>query len=379
MRKEEIRSLVVYMLLIVLAIIFGFAFVKDAVIQYGPTHMKPFPYLLVTVVLSYLINALGLELLHVLGAAIGGYSITYFNVLWLCFYKEENKWKFGLREFNGLSGETRFAPKREKKNINWVVWFPLFGFAIELATCIVIHSQVKTAVNPGAPWLGSASLILLLISSLLAFYNFIPLKLETMTDGYRIRLFSNPVNVKAYNEMLEIQEKRRLGKSVEKIPVFSEITEYTAEINVLAMYKYLEQEQYKEAEEIIDVLLQNEKVLSLNDYYRLIAQKIYLAILCKPIEEARQLYNDLCSSEVRRFMANDVSMPSIRAYILIAGMLEGSESEVLYAKGKVEKAKRRALASEVKTEEQLLNKAIDYVYENHPKWVKDKENENSAE
>ena len=81
---------------------------------------------------------------------------------------------------------------------------------------------------------------------------------------------------------------------------------------------------------------------------------------------------EICPIDVRRFIANDTSMPSIRAYIMIAGMIEDSESEVAFAQSKVEKAKKRALASEVKTEEVLLEKALNYVYENHPKWEKEK-------
>ena len=156
------------------------------------------------------------------------------------------------------------------------------------------------------------------------------------------------------------------------MPVFDEITEYTAEMNVLALYKCLEDENYEGAVVIIDKLLENKKVVSLNDCNRLIAQKLYLAVLTQPIAEAKKLYDEICPIDVRRFIANDTSMPCIRAYIMIAGMIEDSESEVAFAQSKVEKAKKRALASEVKTEEVLLEKALNYVYENHPKWVKEK-------
>ena len=91
-----------------------------------------------------------------------------------------------------------------------------------------------------------------------------------------------------------------------------------------------------------------------------------------PIGEAKSLYDEICPTEIRRFIANDISMPSLRAYVLIAGMIEESESEVAFAKSKVEKAKKRALATEIKTEEKLLEKALAYVYENHPKWAKEK-------
>ena len=372
MRKEEIRGLIIYLLLIVTALIVGFTVIQPAMRDYGPEKMSSFGFLIVVLVVAYLFNAIGLEVLHVIGATLGGYRVTSFNVFGLCFYKNQEKWKFGIRDFGGISGETKVAPKKEKTNINFLTWFPIFGFAAELATCIVIASIIKTTPNPENAWLRSAALIFVLISSMIAFYNLVPLKLDSMTDGYRIRLFSKPVNVQAYNQMLIIQEQQRLGKSVENIPVFDEITEYTAEINMLAMYKLLEEDKYNEAIEIVDKLLENKKVLNINEYNRLIAQKLYIAILLNPIEEAKRLYNEICPVDIRRFMANDVSMPSIRAYILIAGMIEESESEVQFANSKVEKAKKRALASQIKAEEKLLEKAIDYVYEKHPKWVKEK-------
>ena len=369
MRKEEVRGLIVYAILILTAVIVGFTVIRDALASYGPNKMSQFGFVIVVLLVAYLVNAFGLELLHVFGALAGGYKVTSFNVLMLCFYKTQEKWKFGLRDFNGICGETGIAPKKEKTNINSFMSFPLFGYAIELATAVVLISTATQ--NSPAAWLRSASIIFILISSMIAFYNLVPFKLDAMTDGYRIRLFTKEVNVRAYNQMLAVKEDQRLGKSTGNIPVFDEITEFTAEINMLAMYQFLEQEKYDEAKPIIDQLLENKKVLNINDYNRLIAQKLYLAILTTPIEEAKKLYDEICPIEIRRFIANDNSMQSIRAYIMIAGMIEGSESEVKFAESKVEKAKKRALASQVRTEEKLLQKALDYVYENHPKWTEE--------
>ena len=371
MRKEEVRGLVVYALLILAAIIVGFAVIKPTMETYGPTKMSSLLFIVIVLVVAYLFNVIGLEVLHVLGALIGGYKVTSFNVLGLCFHKEKDKWKFGFREFNGVSGETKVAPKKEKLNPNRMPSIAFFGFAAELAICIVVNSIIKGQPKPTAKWLVAASSIFILVSSLLAFYNFVPFKLDTMTDGYKVRLFTKPVNIEAYNAMLTVQEKRRLGESTGKIPVFDEITEYTAEINMLAMYQCLEDEKYDEAEKILDKLLENSNVLNVKDANRLIAQKLYLAILTKPLEEAKKLYDEICPIEIRRFISNDDSMPSIRAYIMIAGMIEGSESEVAFAKSKVEKAKKKALESETKAEEKLLDKALNYVYENHPKWSKE--------
>ena len=371
MRKEEIRGLIIYLILIVVALIVGFAGIRPMMEKYGPA-MSDLLFIVIVLAIAYLVNSIGLEVLHVIGAKLGGYSVTSFNIFGICLYKtSEDKWKLGFRDFNGISGETKIAPNKEKLNPNMFVWIPLFGYAIELASCIVIAMLVKST-QISIVWFRPAAFLFVLISSMLAFYNFIPLKLDSMTDGYRIRLFTQPVNIEAYNQMLAIQEDRRLGKNIRDVHVFDEITEYTAEMNVLVMYKYLEEEKYDDAVAIIDKLLENKKVINVNDYNRLIAQKLYLAVLTQPLADAKKLYEEICPIDVRRFIANDTSMPSIRAYIMIAGMIEDSESEVAFAQSKVEKAKKRALASEVKTEEVLLEKALNYVYENHPKWEKEK-------
>ena len=370
MRKEEFRGLIIYTLMIIAAIIIGFTVIRNQMALYAPAKLSGLGFIIIVLVIAYLVNVIGLELLHLLGAIVGGYKVTSFNVLGLALIKKEKGWKVGFRDFNGVSGETKIAPKKEKLNPNLQCWFPIFGFAIELGLCIIVSSLVK-GTDKGE-WLIPASTIMLLIGSMLAFYNFVPIKLDSVTDGYKMRLFANPINVEAYNKMLEIQEKQRLGEEVQDILVFEEITEFTAEINILAMYKYLENQKFDEAEKIVDQLLENKKVLNVYDHNRLIAQKLYLVILNKPIEEAKKLYDEIAPTEIRRFIANDYSMPSIRAYVMIAGMIEESESEVQFARQKVEKAKKRSVPSEIKAEEKLLEKAIDFVYNAHPKWGKEK-------
>lgn len=373
MRKEEIRGLIIYSIMIIVAIIVGFTVIKPLMESYGPDSKKmgSFLFLIIVVIVAYLFNVIGLEFLHVIGCAFGGYKVTAVNVLGLCLTKTDKNWKLTFKDFNGVSGETTAYPKKEKLNPNLMAWFPLFGYAVELATSILIISFIKGAKYSSASWLAPASMVFLLISSMLAFYNFVPLKLDSITDGYKMRLFLKPVNVEAYNEMLRIEEQQRTGKKIENIRVFSEITEFTAEINTKAIYMYLEQEKFNDAELIIDQLLENKKVISQNDANRLIAQKMYVTILTKTDIEAKKIYNEICTTEIRRFIANDISMQSIRAYILIAGILENSESEVLYAKSKLQKARKRALKSEIKTEEFLVEKALDCVYGAHESWAKE--------
>ena len=368
MRKEEIRGLIIYALMIVAAIIVGLTVIRNQT-SYMPDDFSSLGFIIIVVIIAYLINIIGLELLHVIGAKIGGYSVVSVDVLGLCLYKKGNTWKLGFRDFDGISGETKVAPKKEKLNPNTISWLPFFGFAFEIAACVLTISFTR---GTKVEWLIPASTIVILISSMLALYNFVPLKLDSMTDGYKIRLFTKEVNIHAYNAMLEIQEKHRLGIEVKEVPVFDEITDYTAEINIVGLYKFLEDGQFDKAEIIVDKLIENKKVLHINTYYRILAQKIYIAVMTNDVADAKKLYDEICPTEVRRFISNDISLSSIRAYIIIAGMIEDSQSEVEFAKSKIEKAKKRALESEVKAEEKLLEKALEYVYEKHPKWVKEK-------
>lgn len=375
MRREEVRGLIIYTVLIFAALIVGISAINPVMTEYGPDKMHPILFIVITIVVGYLTNALGHELLHSLGAVIGGYSVTSINVLRICFSKSDKKWGLSFKEFDGLTGETKIVPKKDKTNINPFMWCPIFGYAAEIAFCIVVYVMIKQTPEAKASWLAVAAIIMILVSSMLALYNFVPLKLDTTTDGYRMRIFSNPKNLEAYNQVLIMQDIQRRGEKIENVQVFEDITEYTAELNIIAMYKFLSEGKYEEATKIVDKLLENKKVLNAVDTNRLIAQKLYLEVLTKPIEEVKTLYDEICPDDVRRFIANDVSMESIRAYILIGGMIEGSEGEVLYAKSKIAKAKKKALATQIATEEKLVEKALEYVYENHPKWKK----ENTAE
>ena len=375
MKKEEVRTLVILCVMVLAAIFVGWKFVGPAFASYGPDKMHPLLFIGLNLIIAFLINIIALEALHVLGAIIGGYSITAFNILKICIYKNaDNKWKLGWQEYEGFMGETKIAPKKEKPNIKPYIWCPLFGYAIELATCIVLYTSIsKGASGEGikATWIAVSALIFILASSIIALYNFIPFKLDSMTDGYRLVLLNKEVNIKAYNEVLKIEDLHRQGKSVENVTVFDEITEYTASLNIIALYKCLEKGDLSKANEIVSKLIENKKVLDEYQFNRLIAQKLYIEVLTNDVEKAKSLYDELCTDEMRRFIANDISMESIRAYILIAGMIEESEGEVLFAKSRVEKAMKKTYKFQAEVEQKLLKDALEFVYKAHPKWNKE--------
>ncbi len=375
MKKEDIASLIVYVLMIALALIIGFTLVSGMFRSYnqafGSTFLNPYIFAILTIVVGILINALGLELGHVLGALAGGYSIVSFNVFGFCWAKKDGKFKFSFKDFDGLTGETTIAPKKEKANPKLYVWFPLFLYVIELIVCVVLYTLGSNKgidqTSPLIP-LGTAAIIVVTLSSMMAIYNFVPVKLDSMTDGYRLTLISKPVNVEAYNELLRIEDAQRRGVDYGKVKVFDEITNFTASLNLVTVYEKLGAKDYDEARKLIDKICEHPEKISRSTLNRLIAQKLYITIITKPLEEAKQYYDSEVDDTVRRFISNDLSMESIRAYVLIAGMLDESLGEVEFANSRKEKAMKRALKSRAEVEETLYKDAINIVNEAHKDW-----------
>ena len=367
--------------MIAVAIIVGLTVVQDAfstnyLIE---KYMSPYLFAILTIVVGLLLNIVMLEVGHVIGAKLGHYRIMSFNVVGFCWMRKEGKWKFGFKDFDGLTGETRVAPKSEKSKLTAYIWIPVAMYALELAACIIVYTLgTGKGVSPTSPlrWMSISSILLIVISSMIALYNLAPFKLDSMTDGYRLTLISKKENMEAFNELMRIQALQQEGKEVDKIKIFPEITEFTASINLISVYQELEKGDYQKADELIDMIIVDPKKVSSTTYNRLLAQKLYIKIVTLPLEEVQDYYEKQVSDETRKFISNDLSMESLRTYILIAGLLDESNGEVEFAKSRSNKALKRTIPSRVKVEEKLYAEALEKVYNAHPDW---KQEEKSPE
>ena len=370
MKKEDAASLFVYAIMLVLALLVGLLVIRPLFSEVS-ISMNPYLFTILVVVLGLIINVVIIELGHIVGGKIGKYDIVSVNMLGFCFYKILGKWKFGFRNFDGLTGETVLSPKSEKSNPKAYIWFPILFYVVELITCIVLYSVGANADvdHLSLRVLSLASIIVLVIGSMIALYNFVPFHLDSTTDGYRLTLIlSNPVNIEAYNELLRIQNLQREGKEVEEIKLFDIITDFTASLNLLTVYECLGAKDFEKAAKIIEPMLNEENKISNTTYQRLIAQYLYIKIMTSPIDDARNYYDTNVDDKTRRFISNDISMESLRAYILIAGLLDESQGEILYVQSKIKKAMKIALPARKEIEQQLYQDALNKVYEVHPEW-----------
>ena len=373
MKKEDVIGLIIYLIIIALAIVFGITVLQ----AHNPdSSFQGFSYVgfvAICVILGVVLNAIMYELAHILGAKVGKYLILSVNVLGFTFYREQDKFKFRFSSFDGLTGETKIVPKKgfeDKANPTPYLLFGSLFFVLEAVIVMVLFTLFKdsktaalTDVAYGALTVGAIGLVIL-------FYNIVPLRIDSMTDGYRLTMVSNSKNKAAFNELLRVEYEMQQGNKVE-VKLFDEITNFTADLNLNKVYALLDEKKYDEAEQILDKIIAAKEGIDVKVYIRARAQKIYINLMNKDLEAAKAYYDKEVPVSERREISNDVSMQSIRAYLLMSGLLDKSRSECIIALNNVYKAFKKTPKNRQATELTLFNEALDKVVAAHPDWELD--------
>ena len=373
MRKEDVSGIIVYVLILAIAVVFGVTILREHAISASDAMGGTIIYIIYifgAILSGVLLNAVMYEMAHIAGAKAGRYKIISVDILGLLWYKEEDKTKFKFKGYDGLTGETVILPDENAKKEPNPTPYLLFGtlfYAVEIIAIVVVFTLYR---NAGGFLENFAYFLLVIgvIGGMVLIYNIIPIRLDAMTDGYRMRMTGNAANKKAFNELLRVEYAISQGETNVEIATFTEITNFTAELNLNKVYMLLEQKKFAEAEELIDIILNGKATISEKVYVRARCQKIYINILTKPLEEAKEFYERDVPMAERRDISNDRSMVSVRTYLLMSGLLDGSKSECLFAINNAGKCFGNTPKNRKKTEAALFNAAIDKINELHPSW-----------
>ena len=373
MKKEDIAGLIVYLIIIALAVIFGLTVLQahNANNESAFTGVGYVVYIIVSVLIGAIFNALLFELAHIIGAKIGKYNIISVNILGFCFYKDNGKTKFKFSTFDGLTGETKIVPKEgmvEKANPYPYLFFGSVFFIIEAIAAMILFTVYRTSEVAILTDVAYAALTIGAIGLVILFYNILPMRIDSMTDGYRLTMVSNPKNKAAFNELLRVEYEMAQGNDDVEIKVFDEITNFTADLNLNRVYTLLDKKEYKAAEEILDKIIAAKEEVSEKVYIRARAQKIYINLITKDLESSKEYYDKEVPVSERREISNDVSMASIRAYLLMSGLLDKSRSECIIALNNVYRAFKHTPKNRQHTEVVLFNEALQKVVDAHPDW-----------
>ena len=376
MKKEEISGIVVYVLLLALALVFALLVVREYFYEAGLEIGLYILFILGSFVGGLIFNAIIFELAHMLGAKVGRYKIISVNILGLCFYKKDRKTKVKFAGFDGLSGETKILPKENTKKKPNPRPYCLFGtvfYAIEIIAVIFTYSFLKsTSESVTLKNLGFGLLVAGVVGGGMLLYNIIPFHLDSMTDGYRLILLSNKKNRDAFNDLLTVEnseDAEKVQETLEKNKDEEQINAFSADIRVNEIYTLLEKEDFLGAEKIVDdVLSHPNKKMSQKTYLEAKSQKVYLVIMTREEKEVLDFYDKEVSLQERKAISDDKNFSSIRAYILMAGLLDKSRSECFLTLSRVYKVYKHIPESKKKIEAHLYNLAINKIDQVHPNW-----------
>ena len=370
MKKEDVSGIIVYLLILAIAVVFGLTILREYSNQWDSVFIYIL-FILGAILSGVILNAVLYESAHILGAKAGRYEILSVNILGLLWYKENGKAKFKFSGYDGLTGETRILPKKDAKKEPNPSPYLLFGtlfYVVEIIAAVVMFTIQKELKNDIFTRVSYFVLIIAVIGGMVLIYNILPFKLDATTDGYRMRMTSNKANKIAFNELLRVEEAVRQGETDVEVATFSEITNFTADLNLNKVYMLLDKGEFAEAEKLIDIIIAGKETISEKVYIRARAQKIYINIYTKPLEEAKEYYDKEVPMVERRQLSNDLSMVSVRTYLLMSGLLDNSKSECIIAINNVRRCFNNTPKQRQKTEANLFNEALKKVDEAHPNW-----------
>ena len=371
MKKQDVAGIIVYVIILALAAVFGLVVIREYSPKSGMSSGIFILFVAGAILAGILFNAILFEVAHIIGGKIGGYKITFVSILGLTFEKVDNKFKFHFSSYDGLTGETKIIPNVKRKKPANPMPYLIFGtvfYAIEVVVFVMLFAllrrdELPTSVNNVAYFL----LIMMAVGGMILFYNIIPLRLDSLTDGYKMRLVSGKKNKEAFNAML-------LGETAEQTQNETKEenqTSFSSDLKVNELYVCLSEDKTKEAEEIVDSLIresETNKKISNKALIESKANKIFLMFINHDFDEAKKYCEESFSLHDKKELSEESNLAALRAYVLLSGLVDRSRSECVRSLDKVYKIYKHTPEEKKLIETKLFNNAIDLVNEKHPDW-----------
>lgn len=373
MKKENIIGILIYLLVFAVAVIYGFTVLQTHFANSGFKEVWQYAlYIIVSVLAGVFAAGVLSELGHLLGAKTGGYKIVSWCLLYFTVYLDKNgKRKVKFANFDGLTGETKIIPNYEKKETPNPYPYLLYGEIFNLAWIVAcIFLFITYQKNKGFESdMGYFFLTCSIIAALILMYNVVPTKLDSVTDGYRLSQIKK--DVPGFNDKLAAEYGGDLPETImvkKEEETSKKPAKFIPEVALNQVCSLLVEKNYDEAFKLLDEINEHEKECTNKVLFEAKSQHIFATIMSKSDSDAYDYYEKEVPFALRRELSNETSLPIIRTYLLTAGLLDGSQSEVMLSLNKVLKAYKNVPANRRHNELVLFNETLDKLIEAHPKW-----------
>lgn len=361
MKKTSNFSFIVYLLMVVAAYFIG----KNIIMQANKNVSNSIALVLIGVALGLIVNAVLMEVGHVIGAKIGGYQILSFHVLGFGFIKTQNKWRFCFSNFDGLTGETQVIAKKENAKPQFMFWGGTLLLLIEIACFVLIPLFVPNLANK-IPYIVYGGFLIAMIGGGILIYNILPFRLDTKNDGVMMRMV-NKEFVPIYNELTKMKGALYDGKPLENIQEVEKINMVSGYVNYYAYLEKIYERDYEQAGKIIDYLMEHSEALNDATYHQLIAGKMYVLMQTETKEKVEEYYNAL-SQHLKKELITPDTIEAARAYFAYAIMMDSYQDAKLSWKKWQLLKKRCKEVGRIEQEELFMQELTEVLKEKHPDW-----------
>ena len=363
MKKENFFTLIVYVMMIAIAIFVGVSIIAPAFITTAITGIDQYIYVTITIFFAFLINVVLLEVGHILGALAGGYRIQTVNVLGLAFVFSPQGFSLRFQAYEGLTGETIIVPKAKKLKPKLFLLGGLIVYVIEMVLAFIIGYGLFDQNQ----WGRYASVVVVAVGGMLMIYNFMPFKLDTVTDGYKLATLTTAKGNEAYEELQRIEKTYKLGNNPKPFKVFKELNNLNVQIYFHKIYQAMVDEDYDEAKVDLKLLSESPR-LGDTLQQKIFVLQTYIAMIEKKPKAAASYFYEL-SSKQRKYLSNDNHMATLSAYLYVAGVIEESYSEATYTFERQVVSIQKIQESGRKAAEAILfDRVLKLVKKKHPTW-----------
>ena len=364
-KKNDFATFLVYLAMFAIALLVGLLVISPSIQANNITTPTAIVIVVIAVLVGVIFNSACLELLHMLGAAAGGYKILSVCILGLTFKKKGKDGKrFAFGGFDGLTGETKIDPKDvEKSSPSGIVFFPMLGYLLEVIILLVLSACLSSYIA----WFPIACYVVLAIGGMIFVYNDFPAHLDSVTDGYLLILLTKPINRIAYNQILIAEHSENKKEALASLPIYEELSDFTANLNTLAAYRMILKGDNEGALQIFVKISDADKNVSKSIRQEALCQRLAMLLMLEKKQEAKDYYEGM-DDDTRRYIASLATLPALRCYALVAGIVEGSDTEVSWAFDKVERLEKKVSGVVLEGESKLLNDSYFYLKKMHPDW-----------
>lgn len=322
-------------------------------------------FIIVTVLVGYGFNAIVYELGRLIMGKICGYRLVSLNLFGITIRRKDGKLKLGIESFENLGGKTVMAPKNDKAK---PIPYLLGGGILYLIVSSILFTIAMVYKNmEDFSW---GIVVVIAIGMVLNVYYLLPLRMDVYTDGFLIRiLLSQKGAKKAFHDNL-LQEEA-LYEDIEKLQLYEYDDYYNtfeAQSLIYRLYYFVHREQYDNAKEVADQIIEVESYLLDNSIIEAYAIKLFFLFLSKSGEEVGTYYWDLKKS-IRNSLASSNNLTTLKSALGIAGLIDSNYDEYEYILHRYEKLQKKYQFQARKDDEvKMIETLIEKIKMVNPNW-----------